>query len=101
MSIPHSHRRMSICKARRSGFRGGLNAGSLLAIISPRSLDGGRLLALRSLNQLRWLRRAVVAVRRTMLEMRLGVDVHPSATVSLTSRFVNRRRHARTVGGGT
>lgn len=58
-------------------------------------------MALKSLNQLRWLRLTIVAIRRAMLEMRLGVDVHPSASVSLTSRFVNRRRHAITIGAET
>lgn len=58
-------------------------------------------MALKSLNQLRWLRLAIVAVRRAIVERRLGIDVHPSASVSLTSRFVNRRRHSITVGAET
>jgi acetyltransferase-like isoleucine patch superfamily enzyme len=58
-------------------------------------------LALKSLNQLKWLRLRVVVLRRAMLKWRWGIDLHPSASVSLTSRFVNRQRHAISVGAET
>lgn len=42
---------------------------------------------MRSLNRLLWLRRALVAVKRFVYTRVWGMDIHPSATFSLSTRF--------------
>jgi maltose O-acetyltransferase len=55
----------------------------------------------KSLNQYRWLRTRVVGLRKRVLQLSSGVLLDPTATVSLTSRFVSRRRGSIRVGGET
>jgi maltose O-acetyltransferase len=45
-------------------------------------------MALASLNQLRPLRLFLTGLRRRWLEARAGVCIHPSASISLSSRFI-------------
>ncbi|WP_305037222.1 DapH/DapD/GlmU-related protein [Kineococcus sp. TRM81007] len=41
----------------------------------------------RSLNQLRWLRKGIVGVKRAVNVHVWGMDIHPTATFSLSARF--------------
>ena len=49
-------------------------------------------MALRSLNQLQWFRRKLVALMRGYYRLVLGVKVDPSVSLSLAARFRQRRR---------
>lgn len=55
-------------------------------------------MALASLNQLRPLRLFITGLRRRWLMWRTGVVIHPSASISLSSRFVTGRPGAIIVG---
>ena len=45
----------------------------------------------RSLNQLLWLRRLVTGLRKRWLERSSHISIHPSSSVSLSSRMVTRQ----------
>ena len=55
----------------------------------------------RSLVQLRHVRLAAVAVRKWFLQRRLGIQLDRSVNISMTSRFVSRKRGAISVGAET
>lgn len=55
----------------------------------------------RSLNQFRKLRSVVVSLRRHWLAISSGIDIHPTANLSLNSHFVTRTRGAICVGPET
>ncbi|WP_205599517.1 acyltransferase [Sandarakinorhabdus rubra] len=55
-------------------------------------------MALMSLNQLRPLRLFLTGLRRRWLQWRTGVIIHPSASISLSSRFVTGRPGAVEIG---
>lgn len=58
-------------------------------------------MAFASLNQFRRLRLILTGLRRRWLQWRTGVTIHPSASISLSSRFITGRRGAITVGADT
>lgn len=53
---------------------------------------------LTSLNQLRGLRGVVTGWRKSWLRLRYGIDIAPSASVSLTARMIAGRRGAIAIG---
>ncbi|MEI6419549.1 MAG: DapH/DapD/GlmU-related protein [Sphingomonadales bacterium] len=58
-------------------------------------------MAFASLNQFRRLRLLLTGLRRRWLQRRTGVIIHPSASISLSSRFIAGKRGAITVGADT
>lgn len=58
-------------------------------------------MAFRSLNQFLTLRQKVTGARKRWLRFRFGVDLHPSVIISLSTRFVTRKRGAIIVGPET
>jgi acetyltransferase-like isoleucine patch superfamily enzyme len=57
--------------------------------------------ALKSLNQLRRLRNAIIALRKSWLALRTGAVLHPSASISLSSRIRCGARGSVVVGAET
>ncbi len=58
-------------------------------------------MAFASLNQLRPLRLFLTGLRRRWLEWRMGIRIHPSASISLSSRFVGGQPGGISVGADT
>lgn len=58
-------------------------------------------MAFASLNQLRPLRLFLTGLRRRWLEWRMGISIHPSASISLSSRFVGGQPGGISVGADT
>ncbi|OYQ24659.1 hypothetical protein CHU93_14920 [Sandarakinorhabdus cyanobacteriorum] len=58
-------------------------------------------MALGSLNQLRPLRLFLTGLRRRWLEWRDGIRIHPTASISLSSRFIGGQPGGITVGADT
>lgn len=58
-------------------------------------------MALNSINRLRWLRLLLTGVRRRWLRWTTGVDIHPSCSISLTSRFRPGQHGGVTIGADT
>ena len=58
-------------------------------------------MAIRSLNSLRRVRAALVALRNRWMALRHGVAIHPGATVSLSARLLPGQRGAIAIGEGT
>lgn len=56
---------------------------------------------MRSLNSLRWLRRLLIGGRRRWLTQVRGIAIDPSASVSLSSRFVSGARGSIRIGPDT
>lgn len=58
-------------------------------------------MAIRSLNRLRKIRNAIIALRLSWLNRTQGTRIHPTASLSLSSRFVNGRKDGIIVGERT
>jgi maltose O-acetyltransferase len=58
-------------------------------------------MALHSINRLQWLRLLLTGLRRRWLLTSRGVEIHPSASISLTSRFIAGRRGGVRIGAET
>jgi acetyltransferase-like isoleucine patch superfamily enzyme len=58
-------------------------------------------MAIRSLNQLAWLRSLLLGTRRTWFHLRYGVRIHRSSTVSTSGRIVMGKRGSLEIGPDT
>jgi maltose O-acetyltransferase len=72
-----------------------MTATGLQAAAAPDNLHA---MALNSINRLRWLRLLLTGMRRRWLEISTGVEIHPSASISLSSRFIAGQRGGIRVG---
>ena len=64
-------------------------------------MEGGYPLALNSLNQFIRARQAVTKVRNAWLRLRYGIGLHPTVSLSLSSRLLAGKRGSITVGAET
>lgn len=58
-------------------------------------------MAIKSLNQLNWLRTVVLGVRRHWFSVRFGIKLHPSSSISTSGRIVSGARGSVTIGPDT
>lgn len=58
-------------------------------------------MAIRSLNQLHYVRIVILYLRRTWLAMVYGIRIHPTSTISLSGRIVSGGRNSILVGADT
>ncbi len=58
-------------------------------------------MAIKSLNQLMWLRTAVMTGRRRWFALRFGLKLHPSSSISTSGRIVSDARGSISIGRDT